>query len=380
VKILHLVQKPQLRGAEMFAAQLASHIHCNNHEVIMVFVFSGNAQLPFNGKKLSLDGKPWRRWWNVTAWHRLAKIIKEEQPDIIQANAGDTLKYAVFSKLIFRWKQPIVFRNASTISLYIKTSLARLWNAFFFRFANKVIAVCHTSAADFARVFPQFQDRVTTIPVGIEAKDVKAQKRPPIANNERLADPVLIHVGGFTFEKNHIRLLNIFERILEKCPGACLHFVGDGPLKKEVEEIVQHKKLTTRTRFYGFRNDVMQLISEADVLLLPSVIEGLPGVILEAFYCKTPVVAYNVGGVGEVLINDETGRLVKKGDENAFVNATLAAIVNTTHNRKLVENAHQIVTSGYLNERIAKRFIQLYELITWQNRSAYYNKKTYLNG
>lgn len=179
--------------------------------------------------------------WDIKAWRRLAQLIKKEKPDIIQANAGDTLKYAVFSKLFFRWKQPIVFRNASTISLYIKSTPAKLLNGFFFRFAKKIISVSNTSAKDFERLFPQYKNRIVTIPVGIE----EATQQNEGATENPLAgagNPAIVHVGGFTYEKNHTGLLNIFEGILKKQPAATLHCVGDGPLKKSIEELVQQKR------------------------------------------------------------------------------------------------------------------------------------------
>jgi L-malate glycosyltransferase len=358
VKILHLVQKPQLRGAEMFASQLASHMNQQGHEAILVFVFPGNAPLPFTGKMLHLDGNAKSRLWDIKAWRKLAQIIKEEKPDIIQANAGDTLKYAVFSKILFRWKQPLVFRNASTISLYIKSTPAKLWNGFLFRFAQKVISVSNVSATDFGSLFPKFKNRVTTIPGGIETGEIKNGSATSHSNGL-----VLMHVGGFTFEKNHIRLIHIFENVLKKNPAASLHLAGNGPLKEQVEEVVRQKGLTDKVVFYGFRNDALQLIQGADVLLLPSIIEGLPGVILEAFYCKTPVVAYDVGGIKEILKNDETGRLVPKGNEELFANEVLAATADTTTNQQLVENAYKLVTTQYLNSSIAKRFIDAYQSV-----------------
>jgi hypothetical protein len=132
MRILYLIQKPQLRGAEIFASQLASHLQSDGHSVVMVCLFSGEAQLPFSGKIIHLNSKAKMRFCDLKAWKKLAQIINEERPDIIQANAGDTLKYTVFSKLLFRWKQPIVFRNASMISLYIHSRLIKWWNSFFF--------------------------------------------------------------------------------------------------------------------------------------------------------------------------------------------------------------------------------------------------------
>ncbi len=359
--ILQLVQKPQLRGAEMFASQLATHINERGHRAVIVFVFPGNAPLPFTGKTYHLDGSPKKRFWDIKAWRNLAKIIDQERPDIIQANAGDTLKYAVLSKLYFKWKQPIVFRNASTISLYIKTTAAKILNGFFFKYASKIVSVSNTSATDFANLFPQFKERIVTVPIGIEK--IELNKTGEDNAWQSASKPVLVHVGGFTYEKNHVRLIEIFEGIKKKQPGASLHFIGSGPLQQQIEELVKHKGLEQQVRFYGFRNDAMLFIKNADVLLLPSIIEGLPGVILEAFYCKTPVVAYDVGGIGEVVINNKTGRLVQKDNEEAFVDNVLAALNDTSENLQMVQNAWELVTSEYLNVHIAKRFIEVYNSI-----------------
>ena len=341
----------------MFASQLATHMNKAGHEAMIAFVFPGSAPLPFHGKMIHLEGSKKKRMWDFKAWRKLAQVIKEEQPDVVQANAGDTLKYAVFSKIIYGWKQPLVFRNASTISLYIKSAPAKAWNRFLFRFAGKIISVSDVSAQDFAALFPACKERIVTIPGGIETTEFKKGSE---ANGHA---PVFIHVGGFTFEKNHKRLIHIFEKVVKKNPAARLHLVGNGPLMQEVEELVKQRGLNENVQFFGFRQDALQLIHKADVLLLPSIIEGLPGVILEAFFCKTPVVAYDVGGIKEILINNKTGRLIPGGDEESFANGMLAAAEKNTINQQLVENAYQLVTSQYLNSGIAQRFIDVYKTI-----------------
>jgi glycosyltransferase involved in cell wall biosynthesis len=343
----------------MFASQLSTHINEQGHKAILVFVFPGKAPLPFTGETKHLNGSPKKRLWDIKAWRTLARIIREEKPAIVQANAGDTLKYAVLSKLFFKWKQPIVFRNASTISLYIKTAPAKILNGFFFRHASRIVSVSNTSATDFAKLFPQFKERIVTVPIGIEETVLNDPAKENVLPGA--SKPVLVHVGGFTYEKNHVRLIEIFEGIRKQQPGASLHFVGSGPLQGQIEELVKQKGLDKQVHFYGFRNDAMQFIKNADVLLLPSIIEGLPGVILEAFYCKTPVVAYDVGGINEVVINNKTGYLVPKGNEAAFVESVLKAIDKTPENEQMVQNAWQLVMKEYLNTRIAEKFMEVYK-------------------
>jgi glycosyltransferase involved in cell wall biosynthesis len=339
----------------MFASQLASHLQKAGHETILVFVFPGEAPLPFSGKKFYLGGKISRRLFDRAAWKKLAEIIDKEKPDLIQANAGDTLKYAVSSKLFYRWKQPIVFRNASTISLYIRSLPAKLFNGFFFRHTDLVVSVSKTSAKDFSAIFPGFTKPVVTIPIGIEEPELEAVNKVSRLPGEPFR---IIHVGGFSFEKNHRGLISIFEKMLKSGHPAILELVGNGILKDEIEVLVKQKDLNDKVIFHGFRKDAMQLMKQADVLVLPSIIEGLPGVILEAFYCKTPVVAYNVGGIPEILINNETGYLVQKDDEAGFVAAVLKAVNQPAEAIK--ENANLLVKSEYLNAAITEKFIDAY--------------------
>ena len=71
MKILHLIQKAQLRGAEVFASQLATHLQNLGHEVIMVCIFAGNAELPFKGRIYQLNANSSLRFTDVRAWRKL---------------------------------------------------------------------------------------------------------------------------------------------------------------------------------------------------------------------------------------------------------------------------------------------------------------------
>jgi glycosyltransferase involved in cell wall biosynthesis len=352
LKILQLIQKPQLRGAEVFSCQLSTCLNAMGHESIIVPVFPGNVSLPFDGRVLPLNANPSRRMFDLDGWKQLARLITQEQPDVIQANAGDTLKYAACSRMIFGWKQPIVFRNASTISLYIKTPPAKFLNGLFLKQVSHVASVSSISKADFLTLYPSFKNRIETLPIGINAISL-----PEKTGNKA---PVIIHVGGFTYEKNHKGLIRIFQQLLTSQPHAVLWLVGDGPLRSEIEKMVADLGLKDKVIFYGFRGDAMLLLRQADVMLLPSIIEGLPGVILEAFYCKTPVVAYDVGGVKEVL-SDSTGRLVAGNDEEAFAHAVLDTLRERPDNK--INAAYRLATEQYTNDSIAGRFLKLYQSI-----------------
>ena len=100
--LFQIIQKPQKRGAEIFAAQLSEHLEKLGHTVILISLFEGVSELPFSGKKIQLNRPISKRWYDYEAWKQIARLVKEFKPDIIQCNAGDTLKFITLSKLFLR--------------------------------------------------------------------------------------------------------------------------------------------------------------------------------------------------------------------------------------------------------------------------------------
>ena len=353
MKILQLIHKIQNRGAETFACQLSNQLLSLGHEIKMVSLYNGEATLPYDQEIIILDEKSSNSPINYRGWKKLAQIIKEFNPDLIQANSGDTLKYAVFSKLIFGWRPFLIFRNASEVGRYLKSPIQKSLNKFLYKNIDWVISVSQASKKDLVSHFPFLKNKIDVIGVGLESFDDQNSREFLPTDKKHI-----VHVGGFSFEKNHKGLLDIFQRVLKKNSNAHLHLIGDGPLKKEIEILVAEMNLTDNITCYGFVNDSLSYITAADVLVLPSVIEGLPGVILEAMMCKIPVVAFNVGGISEIL-SEKTGSLIYSGDNSAFSEAILNTLNNTNSNQ--IESAYNLVTSNFLNSQLALKFVNSYE-------------------
>ena len=353
LRILHLIQKPQNRGAETFASQLANHQNNKGDIVKLVSVFSGKANLPWKREIESLEASSKLRFLDYKAWEKLNKIIKKFKPDIIQANAGDTLKYAVFSKKIFGWDTPIIFRNASEVGRYLKSGLQKKFNNYLYKNVAGVASVSKASEIDLLEHFPFLEGRTEIIPIGLEEKKVSN-----LFKFEPQSHKHIVHVGGFSFEKNHKGLLEIFKEIKIHQQYTTLHLIGDGALRPEIESLVQIENLQDHVRFYGFVNNPLDFIAAADVLVLPSIIEGLPGVILEAMYCKTPVVAYNVGGISEVL-DPGTGHIIPKNEKNSFAQAVIEVLKEQKEGQ--TEKAFTLVMEKFMNKQISKKFMEMYK-------------------
>ena len=360
MKILQIIQKQQLRGAEIFADQLSRQLLNRGHECIMVALYGGNPRFSFVSKVKNLNASPGKRFFDLGGWKLLSNIIKEFKPDVVQANASDTLKFSVFSKMIYRWKAPIIFRNANKMGDFIDTRPKKIFNQWLVNHCTGVVSVSRLCQADFQKTFRFKAENITTVEIGVNLLE-KMPELPRDVSWLANQGPLMVNVGGLTPEKNHEGLLNIFSQVKQKIPNARLAIVGDGKLRGLLENRIREMGLVNHVFLLGFRSDALAWIRAADLFVLPSLIEGLPGVILESFMLKVPVVANNVGGISEVVMNKHTGLLINPDKPEKFVEACLSLLENKNTGESLVENAYTLVKEKFSNEAIAIRFEKFYK-------------------
>ncbi len=119
-------------------------------------------------------------------------------------------------------------------------------------------------------------------------------------------------------QKNPLDFIRAAAIIMGKHPKARFILVGDGILRSRIERLIEKEKLTGKVLLLGWRRDIHQLIPIFDVIVLTSLWEGLPIALLEAMAQAKPIVAYDVGGIKEILSNGVNGYLVRAGDVNGL--------------------------------------------------------------
>lgn len=119
--------------------------------------------------------------------------------------------------------------------------------------------------------------------VEVEQYIYSEEKRAIIRESLGCEDNVVIaNVGAFLPAKNHPFMVNVFEQLHKKMPNAKLWFIGDGPLRPQIESLVEEKGLSSEIQFLGERKDMDMLYSGMDLFWFPSLFEGFGNVILEA--------------------------------------------------------------------------------------------------
>ncbi|HTF21723.1 MAG TPA: glycosyltransferase [Chryseolinea sp.] len=352
---MQVITKRQLRGAELFASQLADRFVTEGNKVMIVSLrapvkFPANDQIEY----FDLNLEESSRLFALEGWKRFARLISEWKPDIIQANASETLKFTISSKWLFRWRVPIVYRNANKVSDFIRSRTTRIFNSLLIRGIDHVISVSENCRIDFIDTFGVPASKTTTIPIGTL---IDAGKPIYAFGN----DPYWISVASFVPEKNHTGLLSIYSQYRSSGGSTPLYIVGDGKLRHILEALSSSLNIKDAVNLLGYRDDAVELIAGSQGLLLPSLIEGLPGVILEAFASRVPVIAYDVGGISEVIQHDVNGLLIARGDENLFVEAMLKLDRDPEFRNVIALRGYETCVGTYDINRIAERFFKKYQ-------------------
>jgi glycosyltransferase involved in cell wall biosynthesis len=173
-------------------------------------------------------------------------------------------------------------------------------------------------------------------------------------------DPVLIMVGRLEPQKGHRVLLDAFVAVRREFPGAKLVCVGTGSLEQELKERTRALGLGASVQFVGYQSDVAHWLAMADVSVLPSFYEGLPLVAIEASAAGCPMVATEVDGTTEVVINGKTGLTVPPGDSVRFAQAICRMLHDKELRWNLAQNARTWVSEHFDKSKQLEQTQDLY--------------------
>jgi glycosyltransferase involved in cell wall biosynthesis len=166
-------------------------------------------------------------------------------------------------------------------------------------------------------------------------------------------------IGRVDKVKGHADLLKALGRLthLERIR---LHVFGAGPLELECRARCRDAGLVDRVHFHGFQEDMLDHMGSLDVLVMPSLHEGLPYTLLEAMYLKVPVIASRVGGLQEVIDDGRSGMLIEARDHVALAAAIEAMYRDPQLGSRLAEEAYRTVTHQFAASGMVRRYAELY--------------------
>ncbi len=350
----------RIGGAERQAMLLAKGLRGRGWRVSMV-ALSGNggaAAAELRGSGIAFVTLEMRKGLaDPRGWIRFNRWLWRERPDVMHAHLPHAAWLARWSRLTA--PVPVVVdtlhsSHAGGIGRRIGYRLSS-W------LPDRVTAVSHATAESHLAAGMVSAERLEVIANGIDVDAWRPDKKVRAAARRELglADEFLwLSVGRLEAVKDFPALLRTMARVPKE---ARLVVLGAGRLHDELVDMASRLGLEQRVRFAGFDPDVQRWMQAADGFVLASRYEGLPMVLLEAAACGVPLVATNVSGTREVVVNGKTGWLSSVGDaDNLAAAMTKLMAEPTTDRRAMGAHARTRVSELFSLQRILDRWETLY--------------------
>jgi glycosyltransferase involved in cell wall biosynthesis len=273
-----------------------------------------------------------------------AALLRRRRADVFHAHLTWPLacKFALAGAVLAR--VPAVVGTHQLVPAFTMTRRTQLQQRLLGRLVGRYIAVSQDTRTHLLQLFEWPPEKAVVVPNAV----VSGRPETPVdeALRARLLRghrAVALVPARLDVQKGHRYLLDAVPRV------SGVHFVlaGDGQERRALEAHVRELGIERRVTFLGFRDDVPRLMQCSDVVVLPSLFEGLPVSILEAMAASVPVVATAIGGTDEAVVDGVTGLLVPPRDAHALA----AAIDRVVSDRRL---------AGALADAAAVRVAELF--------------------
>jgi len=235
--------------------------------------------------------------------------------------------------------------------------------------SDGVTAISHYLKEATQEIF-QF-DEIEVIPNFIcqtdYARHPVAELRSKLAPN---GEPLLVHVSNFRPVKRPVDCVEILARVLQKGIKTRLVMVGDGSERTNVEHRARCLGVYDQCVFVGKQPNIVDYLSAADVLLLPSDQESFGLAALEAMACEVPVIASRVGGIPEVVTDGETGFLSEVGDVEKMADDAARLLGDAKLRREMGKRARESAVANYRTDIVIPRYIEFYERVLKKTKGA----------
>ncbi|HVG38678.1 MAG TPA: N-acetyl-alpha-D-glucosaminyl L-malate synthase BshA [Pyrinomonadaceae bacterium] len=228
--------------------------------------------------------------------------------------------------------------------------------------SDGVTAISHYLKNATAETFG-FED-VAVIPNFVCATEYYRHAVPELRNELAPGgEPLLAHVSNLRPVKRPVDCVEILARVRANGVGARLVMVGDGSERAPAEERARQLEIDKYCSFVGEQPAIVNYLSAADVLLLPSAQESFGLAALEAMACEVPVVASRVGGVPEVVTDGETGYLCAVGDVDGMAERAARLLREADFRLAMGRRARLSAVSRYSTDQVIPQYVDFYERI-----------------
>lgn len=371
-KILYVIDNIEFGGGERVFSQVIRGL---NKERFGVFVASnpgGTFEKKLTEVGIKIDPLDMTSRYNLGTISQLKKIIKTKDVQIVHSQGG---RADFFARIAARIANvPIIISSVAMLVEGYDVSILRkglyvLIDRWTERWVNKFIVLSEALRRALIERHKIPPEKIVRIYNGIELKeynpDLKEVRSKKLEVRRELGlkndVPVIGAIGRLVWQKGFEYLIQAIPKVIEVFPETRFLIVGEGPLKDKLKVKSEKLKVKDNIIFTGFRSDIKEILASIDLLVMPSLLEGLPMVLLEGMAMAKPIVATRIDGVTEVLENGKMGLLVPAKNPHALAEAILKVLNNKTKADLLGQNARKMVEEKFSVEKMVEQIEWVYE-------------------
>ncbi|MDP2923095.1 MAG: glycosyltransferase [Candidatus Omnitrophota bacterium] len=315
-------------------------------------------ELENNGIRVIVLGKKGK--FDISVIRKLAAVIRENDIDIINTHLWGANFWGRIAAKKAGVKVIIATEHNEDVW---KSGLFLMLDRWLVRSTDKIIAVSNKVKEFYVgKGIPE--EKIEVIYNGVESKSLAGYESLAGSIREEFGikkdEIVLAIIGRLVPQKGHRYL---FEAVsaLDGQYKVKVIVVGDGPLLRSLRSQVARLKLQEKVIFTGLRKDVKEILGITDILVMPSLREGLPMVALEAMAAGVPIIAAKVGGIPEIITDCQNGLLVDSENSKEISQAIRRLVQDRALLQKLGKNARHTFENGFTNEIMLEKTEQLYQ-------------------
>lgn len=307
MKILILVESLKVGGgSERFAATLGTQLHEHGYHVSYLTLMDENPKYDFKGQYYTLNmddiyanylkpGFYLKRGFNLLRYSpKIKKICEELNIDIIISVSEIANFYAVLSRWLFRNKVHIISTQHMNPEIFLDSPLQYRLMKFFYQRADEVVCV----SREVERILNQYYDLNNTQTI-YNMMDIEDNIKSSL---DDLPDQYkdlftgqnffnFINIGRLNQQKGQWFLIRSFRRVVDEYENARLFILGDGPLKKKLEALIDELDLTGNVFLLGGQENVFPFLKKSNCFVFSSLWEGLPLTLIEALSMNLPIIS-----------------------------------------------------------------------------------------
>lgn len=365
MKIVYIVESlSSFGGAENAVVNLALALKKRGHDVSIFYLNKPNHFVKIlNNNKIEFFCIDLKYRWNIlVGFFRLKKYLQKKKPQIVNAiNFFPMFYLSLVSVGKKKYKSFVTYHNLGYDSFPAKSLYKKIRKKVDIFFNQKFIDA-HISVSNAVAKSYKKHLKLKKIDTIYNIVQIKKLLQCYEKYQKQNKTPKLIMVGRLIREKGYNNIIEIFKILKQQKINCILNIYGDGILKEQIKKKIKVNRLS---KYIFVNNSISQKylfkqIRESNILLMPSTHEGLPMVMIEAMVLGTCVIAFNVGGISELIKNRHTGILVPANNIKKFSIETIKIIHNFNLQKKLSMNAQAKILNNFSEDILVKKTIDLY--------------------